>query len=90
MSSTSLKHKTFIMEPMGEKLITTLPGINRQRGTQLKKEGFDKAFMVLGQFLLLRKNEELFKEWLTYICEANSRQASQCFKCLMDWCDAFL
>lgn len=49
-----------------------------------------QAYVVLGQFLLLRKDEELFTEWLKATTRANVRQAGLCAQCLRDWCDAFL
>ena len=61
MSSTSQKHRNFVSEPMGEKPVTDLAGIGEALGGRLKDRGFDKAYVVLGQFLLLKKNEELFK-----------------------------
>uniref|UniRef100_A0A4W5P8H6 Barrier to autointegration factor 1 n=1 Tax=Hucho hucho TaxID=62062 RepID=A0A4W5P8H6_9TELE len=36
--------------------------------------GFDKAFVVLGQFL--RKDGELFTEWLKVTSGANTRNAA--------------
>lgn len=61
MSSTSQKHRNFISEPMGEKSVKELAGIGEALGNRLADKGFDKAYVVLGQFLLLKKNEELFK-----------------------------
>ncbi|XP_041379420.1 LOW QUALITY PROTEIN: barrier-to-autointegration factor A-like [Gigantopelta aegis] len=90
MSSTSQKHRNFVSEPMGEKPVTDLAGIGEALGGRLRDRGFDKAYVVLGQFLLLKKNEELFKDWLKDICGANSKQSGDCYNCLAEWCRAFL
>jgi hypothetical protein len=39
---------------------------------------------------VLKKNEELFVEWLKDITQCNTYHATQCFQCLTDWCAAFL
>jgi len=49
-----------------------------------------QAYVVLGQFLVLKKNEELFVEWLKDVTKASSYHAQQCQQCLEDWCAAFL
>ncbi|KAK6182864.1 hypothetical protein SNE40_010452 [Patella caerulea] len=90
MSSTSQKHKNFVAEPMGEKPVTELSGIGETYGKKLAAEGFDKAYTVLGQFLLLKKEEEMFKCWLKDTCGANSKQQNDCYTCLKEWCDSFL
>ncbi|XP_068457949.1 lysophosphatidylserine lipase ABHD12 isoform X4 [Clinocottus analis] len=90
MSSTTQKHRDFVSEPMGEKPVTVLSGIGETLGEKLRQQGFDKAYVVLGQFLLLKKDCEMFSEWLKDASGANSRQASVCTQCLKEWCDAFL
>ncbi|KAL4641148.1 barrier-to-autointegration factor-like [Arapaima gigas] len=90
MSSTSQKHRDFVSEPMAEKPVTALAGIGEVLGRKLEEQGFDKAYVVLGQFLVLRKDQELFSEWLKDACGANSKQAASCSQCLKEWCDSFL
>jgi len=90
MSSTSQKHKHFISEPMGEKPVTDLAGIGEVLGKRLESKGFDRAYVVLGQFLVLKKNQEFFVEWLKDLANANNKQATDCYQCLADWCDEFL
>ena len=90
MSSTSQKHREFVAEPMGDKLVTDLPGIGPTLGQRLANDGFDKAYVVLGQFLVLKKNEELFLDWLKKTCNANSKQGGDCYRALSDWCNAYL
>ena len=43
MSTTSAKHRNFVAEPMGEKLVTDLAGIGDVLGDRLIKEGYDKV-----------------------------------------------
>lgn len=51
---------------------------------------FLQASVVLGQFLVLKKNKELFQDWMKDVCGANTKQSSDCYQCLSDWCDEFL
>ncbi|XP_048863923.1 barrier-to-autointegration factor-like [Brienomyrus brachyistius] len=90
MSTTSQKHRDFVAEPMADKPVTALAGIGDVLGKKLEEQGFDKAYVVLGQFLVLKKDVELFTEWLKDTCGANTRQAASCTQCLKEWCDAFL
>merc|ERR1712212_279927 len=90
MSSTSQKHRNFVSEPMGEKPVTDLSGIGEVLGKRLEEQGFDKAYVVLGQYLLLKKNDELFANWLKETCGANKKQQGDCGKCLKEWCVSFM
>ncbi|KAM9465712.1 barrier-to-autointegration factor-like protein [Clarias gariepinus] len=90
MSTISQKHRDFVAEPMGDKPVTALSGIGDVLGKKLAEQGFDKAFVVLGKFLLLKKDRELFHEWLKDTCGANSKQADTCSQCLSKWCETFL
>lgn len=90
MSSTSQKHRNFVSEPMGDKVVKDLAGIGETLGGRLEGQGFDKAYTVLGQFLVLKKNEEYFVDWLKDTCKANSKQAGDCYNCLKEWTDAFI
>ena len=90
MSSTSQKHRDFTGEPMGDKDVTELPGIGPALGGRLKEQGFDKAYVVYGQFLVLKKNEELFLDWIKQTCGANAKQGGDCYQAFKDWTNSFL
>jgi len=90
MSSTSQKHRDFVGEPMGEKEIYEVAGIGKVLGEKLVKMGFDKAYVMLGQFLLLKKDQDDFKEWLKAEIGANSKQGGDAATCMSEWCNAFL
>ncbi|CAD5123041.1 DgyrCDS11421 [Dimorphilus gyrociliatus] len=90
MSSTSQKHRNFVAEPMGEKEVTELAGIGEKFGERLREKGYDTAYTVLGQFLIMKKDEDCFKEWLKDTCGANAKYQNDCYQCLKDWCDSFL
>ncbi|XP_025104082.1 barrier-to-autointegration factor-like [Pomacea canaliculata] len=88
--TTSQKHRNFVAEPMGEKSVQELAGIGDVLGQRLSERGFDKAYVVLGQYLVLKKDEDLFKTWLYDTCNANKKQQNDCYQCLKEWCDSFL
>ncbi|EEB20336.1 conserved hypothetical protein [Pediculus humanus corporis] len=90
MSTTSQKHRNFIAEPMGDKPVTDLAGIGEVLGKRFESKGFDKAYVVLGQFLVLKKDQEIFVDWMKDIINANTKQATDCYQCLSDWCEEFL
>ncbi|XP_039766024.1 barrier-to-autointegration factor-like protein isoform X2 [Ornithorhynchus anatinus] len=90
MESTSEKQSTFESQPMGEKDITEVDGITTTLGEHLVAKGFDKAYILLGQFLLLHKNERTFQDWIMTKCGASPDEAQQSCRCLKNWCHSFL
>ncbi|XP_078462338.1 barrier-to-autointegration factor-like [Lampetra fluviatilis] len=85
MSANSEKHRAFVSEPMGDKPVTDLPGIGPTLGSRLQKEGLDKAYKLLGQYLQVGKKEEIFKKKLKDTFGADEEQASACYACLKEW-----
>ncbi|XP_064366255.1 barrier-to-autointegration factor-like protein [Dromaius novaehollandiae] len=143
MASRSQKFKDFVSEPMGNKTVTEVDGIDENLGSKLAAEGFDKvtsffpsqplpalptdliknitflwhpffspfghrraptvefplksggqllqtAYILLGHFLLLKKDALIFQQWLKGTFGASSRQALQCATCLTEWCYTIL
>ncbi|EMP32632.1 barrier-to-autointegration factor-like protein [Lepidochelys kempii] len=90
MATGTQKFKAFVSEPMGDKDVTAVDGINDELGLKLATKGFDKAYILLGQFLLLKKDHAVFQRWLKGAYGASPSQAQRCASCLTDWCYAFL
>ncbi|XP_037638136.1 barrier-to-autointegration factor B-like isoform X1 [Sebastes umbrosus] len=85
--STTLKHRLFVSEPMGNKSVRCLPGIGESRASKLEQQDFNRADAVLGQFLRLNRDRQRFTNWLKDASGANIRQAGLCYDCLGEWCD---
>ncbi|KAK2489788.1 hypothetical protein MC885_001187, partial [Smutsia gigantea] len=49
-----------------------------------------QAYILLGQFLLMHKNEAEFQRWLICCCGAMEYEAQESSKCLKEWCSCFL
>uniref|UniRef100_A0A8C0XSY4 Barrier-to-autointegration factor n=1 Tax=Castor canadensis TaxID=51338 RepID=A0A8C0XSY4_CASCN len=80
--TTSTKYRDFVAQPTEEKPVGSLAGIGKVLGKKLKERGFYKAYVVLGQFLVLKKDEDLFQEMAEgYVC-TNTKQSWDCFGCL--------
>ena len=52
-------------------------------------EGFDNAYMVLGQFLILKKNKGLLIDSIKDTAGANNKQANDSYQALREWCNRF-
>ena len=87
MSSTSQKHRDFVSEPIGEKDVSELPGIGEVLGGRLSEAGFDRAYIVLGKFLMLRQDRCQFLDWIEETAGANAKQGEDCYESLREWCD---
>lgn len=67
-----------------------LASIGEVLGKKLEERIFDKAYVVFGQFLLLKKDEDLFQVQLKDTCDTKAKQSRDCFRCLKEWYEAFL
>ena len=74
----SLKFYRIVTQPIKQKSVTNLAGIHKVLGTRLRNKKYDKAYNVLGQFLTLNKDKELFRNWLKEACNANKKQQFDC------------
>lgn len=88
--TTSQKLRNFVSEPIGDKLVSELPGIGEALGQRLQRKGYATAYNVLGQYLLLNKQEELFIDWMKMTSGANSKQAADCYAALHEWCSSYM
>uniref|UniRef100_A0A5S6QK79 Barrier-to-autointegration factor 1 n=1 Tax=Trichuris muris TaxID=70415 RepID=A0A5S6QK79_TRIMR len=84
-TTASYKHSDFISEPMGDKDVDCVPGIGENYAKKLRKEGFDKAYLLLGQFLILKQSEDLFVTWIVDLGGLSRKHAEQCARALTDW-----
>lgn len=89
MSTTTQKHKDFVNGPLSGKSVKKLAGIGPVLGGRLEEKGFDKAYVVLGQFLVLKKDKQKFMDWLKETCGADMKERSDCYNCLKEWCDQY-
>ena len=86
--STSQKHADFVHERMREKPVEAIDGIADKAKSILNEKGFEKAYHLLGQFLVLSKDELIFDAWLqTEVSSMNSDHRGRCIYCLKVWCE---
>ncbi|ELW69945.1 Barrier-to-autointegration factor-like protein [Tupaia chinensis] len=86
MDHMSPRLRAFLSEPIGEKDVGWVDGISRELAINLVTKGFNKAYILLGQFLLMHKNEAEFQNWLICCCGATECEARQTSNCLKEWC----
>lgn len=71
--------------------VSYVPGIRCRAIKDLHQYGIDKAYQLLGQFLLLGMDEERFLDWLSQTCpKINSGHRNETFTFLKQWCDGNL
>lgn len=73
MSFILQKYCNFVSEFMGEKKVMELVGIGEMLGKRLEEKGFDKVYVVFGQFFVFKKDEEMFLDWIKDECGVNKK-----------------
>ena len=89
-TSTSQKHAHFVDGPILDKDVSALPGIGDVAAKELEKAGFKKAYKVVGQFLVLDKDKDAFKEWLMRTSGARADCREKCYKAIKEWTDNYV
>ncbi|KAL7672967.1 hypothetical protein ACOME3_007843 [Neoechinorhynchus agilis] len=80
----------FVREPLGEKPVSCVPGIGFIYGEKLCERGFDKAIYLLGVFLAVGRDVQMFREWLVRIAGIKPMSASDASQSLAEWCSNFM
>eukprot|EP00127_Corallochytrium_limacisporum_P002247 Clim_evm35s109 gene=Clim_evmTU35s109 len=88
--STSVKHRNFTTERMGDKPIDQLPGIGEANKKKLEKEGITKCYHVLSMYLGLDKNSEAFIDSMVKDYELGQKYAKDAEQGIAVWCENFL
>ena len=89
-SVEQLKYRRFLCEPMGDKVVSALPGVTAVAESRLRERGYATAAKVWGKFLTLQKNPELFHAWMHDVSGANKRAVRSCCRCLEEYCDMYM
>ena len=85
--------QTFVDGPISGKKVKDVPGIGDVIGEKLTKAGYATAEKLLGQFLVLERNEENFIKWMKDTCgddPAFKKHFKETFKGLNDWSNQHL
>ncbi|KAM5246097.1 barrier-to-autointegration factor-like protein [Ctenodactylus gundi] len=90
MEHMSPRLRAFLSEPMGDKDIGWVDGVSHELAINLVTKGFSKAYILLGQFLLMHKDEAEFQRWIVGCCGATECEARTSARCLGEWCACFL
>lgn len=85
--STSKKHQNFVRESMKNKTIIEIAGIGQSANDYFVRKGFTHAYHLLGQFLLMSCDKNVFDTWLQeefpFIAE---KQRNDIYYSLSEWC----
>lgn len=72
---------------MGDKPIEAVPGIESVYLVKLKEKGYEKAYHLLAQFLIVSKDETIFETWFeSEIGMINEKCLKDISGALSEWC----
>uniref|UniRef100_A0A7E4V6U9 Barrier to autointegration factor n=1 Tax=Panagrellus redivivus TaxID=6233 RepID=A0A7E4V6U9_PANRE len=75
---------------MGDKSVLVLPGIGMAYGMKLIGDGYDKAYVLFGKYLVLRKNKMQFIFWLKQKYGISMNHATNTANCFKEWADQYM
>lgn len=70
---------------MGSLPVTAVPGIGQVRGAQLNQNGIVDASQIYGQFLWMKRNQEMFIGWLQQQCRIGPMCATRAYNAFLVW-----
>ena len=80
---TTFKHACFVGSPMGQKLVTDVPGIGNAIGQRLRENfGIFIAKQLYGHFIL--NTQETFAQ-LIHQCGGNRAHQAYAYNAMSDW-----
>uniref|UniRef100_A0A7E4ZTX7 Barrier to autointegration factor n=1 Tax=Panagrellus redivivus TaxID=6233 RepID=A0A7E4ZTX7_PANRE len=75
---------------MGEKSVLALPGIGIAYGLRLIGDGYSKAYVLFGKFLILRQDKTQFILWLKQRFGISIYHATNTANCFKEWADQYM
>jgi hypothetical protein len=81
------KFLNFVNNRMQNKEIDMVYGIGAIYGEKLRAKGFEKAYHLLGQFLVMSRDQEVFISWLQKEIGFSDKHAHQVSCCMGEWCN---
>lgn len=81
--STSMKHRMFVSELIGDKPVSAIPGIDRKAAIRLSEHGLANTRSLLGKWLMSDRDD--FVIWIKGVAGINRKQAADVVCCLHEW-----
>ena len=85
ISSTTKKYNDFTSEPLGDKLVSCMPGIGKAYEKALVDKHIVKAYQLVGHFLCLMKDEEKMQSFLIAEGGLKKDSAKICTNAISQW-----
>ena len=76
----------YVRHPLCDKDINVISGVGKMTSCKLRKHGYTKAYQLLGQYLLLNKDKQMFIEWLEYVTQKKSIHHHRTAEWIYEWC----
>jgi hypothetical protein len=79
------RFRNMLGEPMNDKSVDELPGIDFKAAEILINLGYDYAYVLFGKYLVMQRNKDVFINWLISKTKMKRQYAELCVTCLEDW-----
>lgn len=91
-SNTSKKYNDFTNEPIGNKLVTSIPGVGNETANKLEKLKFVYAKHLVGLFLSpeIDSDESKMKFWFIDNAKMTARRSEEAANCLKNWVGSYV